>query len=523
MEQTKLHKIQLYQFKDFDFDAFYGRYINEITPHEVIDEDTLSVFRPAKTKMTKRKEGARDPIIIENKCRYLQDLVIRSGNRKDDDRTFSLNAEILKSIIGKEYQTMLQVLVGMGYVELGDSKKGEGEHYYYKSKEYSTLYTLNDEKDVYLTPPFTNLKIQEYKEKAIEELKRWHDTYTKRPIIDLYGEEFYNSYLKSLNKIKIVDEQGLKDYIQRRIIEVKEERIKKGKKESNQASLFYDYLFRELKAPHKTIYRIDDSHRLYHVLTNTKTDLKQFLNIELSLDCRNSHPFLFNYFIYNKLNIPFYKFYNISYFIRNIEDFNFYSSSFISFHNVGKNLRKILNDNNIEIEEVAKMADDEIEYLYKTSKGLFWDEINEKHPDMDRKTIKETLFGAVFYTKNPSNHKRNEWAKDFREHYPSVYKKISWWKSVKNREGVIDFMDAHHWATDRGSKSLSIAMMSLEAEIFTTILKRLYSKRWNALHIHDCIIIPKTNNKNQPTKDEILAIMEDVYRSYGLAPTFVCK
>ena len=523
MEQTKLHKIQIYQFKDFDFDAFYEQYINEITPHEVIDPDTLSVFRPAKTMMTIAKSGAKDKTIIENKCRYLQDLVIRSGNRKDDDRTFSLNAEILKSIIGKEYKTMLELLVKMGYIELGDSKGGEGEHFYHKKGEYSTLYTLNDEKDVYLTPPFINLKIQEYKEKAIEELERWHDTYTKQPIIDLYGEDFYTSYLKSLNKIKIVDEQGLKDYIQQRIVEVKEKRIAEGKKESNQASLFYDYLYRELKTTHKTIYRIDDSHRIYHVLTNTKNEAKHYLNIDMSFDCRNSHPLLFNYFIFNKLNISLYKSYNISLYLKSIDILFPFSSSNTSFHNVGQYLRKLLNDNNIENEEIAKMKDDELEYIYKTTKGMFWDEINEKHPDMDRKDIKETLFGAVFYTKNPSNHKRDERAKDFKKQYPSVYEKISSWKSVKNRDEVVGFMDAHHWATDKGSKSLSIAMMSLEAEIFTTILKRLYSKRWNAIHIHDCIVIPKTSNKNQPTKEEVLAIMENVYRSYGLAPTFACK
>ena len=518
MEQTKIHKIQLYQFKDFDMDKFIENYLHEVNEHEEVVG--LSVWDGVKTKMTKRKEGVRDPIIIGYKCSYLQDAIIRSANRKYENKTFSLNAEILKLIVGKEYKTLLQVFVDMGYMAIGDNKGGEGEYYYYKKGEHSTLYTLNEDKEVYLTPPFTNLAIQEYKEKATEIFQRYYETYTKPEIIRLYGEDFLKCYLKSLNKIKIIDEQGLKGYINRRLIEIKAERKAEDKEESNQAHLFYDFLYRELKTTHKTIYRIDDSRRFYHVLTNTKRDIKQFLNIELSLDCKNSHPLLFNYFIYNKLNIPSFKFYNICYFIRNIENIRLYTFPTISFHNVGQYLRKLLIDNNIEIIEVAKMADDELAYLYKTSKGLFWDEINEKHPDMDRKTIKETLFGAVFYTKNPSNHKRNEWAKDFKKQYPSVYDKISSWKSVKNRSEVVDYMKAHNWSTDKGSASLSIAMMSLEAEIFTTILKRLYSRRWNALHIHDCIIIPKTKNKNQPTKEEIIKIMEDIYRSYGLSPTF---
>ena len=32
-----LHKIQLYQFKDFDMTDFIERYIHHVNPHEVID------------------------------------------------------------------------------------------------------------------------------------------------------------------------------------------------------------------------------------------------------------------------------------------------------------------------------------------------------------------------------------------------------------------------------------------------------------------------------------------------------
>ena len=62
-----LHKIQLYQFKDFDMTDFRNRYLHHVNPHEVIDPTTLSVFRPAKTMLTKGKEGARSESIIENK------------------------------------------------------------------------------------------------------------------------------------------------------------------------------------------------------------------------------------------------------------------------------------------------------------------------------------------------------------------------------------------------------------------------------------------------------------------------
>ena len=500
MTQTsKLHKIQIYQFKGFDMDAFVEKYLYSITPHETIDEDTISVFRAAETKMSEAKRGAKSRSVIENKCRYLQDAIIRMANRKQDDRTFSLNAEILKSVIGKEYKTMLEVFIEMGYISMGDGKWGNGKYYYYQRGKYSFLYTLNDV-EVYLTEPFTNLKIQEYKEKTIEKVKEQFELYTKPEIIRQFGESFLKSYLTSLNKIKIEDEQGLKEY------------IKTKTADNPNSNPYYKYVSVELKNKNKSIYRIDDSHRIYHILTNLDRNIKQYLNIDLSIDCKNSHPLLFNYFIFNKLNISFYQSFSISSFIHSIDN--------SSFHNDGKNLRNLLISNNIEIEQVAKMQDDELEYIYKTSKGLLWDEICEAHPELERKEVKVAMFQAVFYSHSPIADRWNDYAKEFKSHYPSVYKLIGDWKRKKTSEAVKNYMAEHNLPIDKGSASLSVAMMALEADIFTTILKRLYSKRWNALHIHDCIIIPKTTNKNQPTRDEVVEIMRDVYRSFGLAPTF---
>ena len=500
MKQTsKLHKIQIYQFKGFDMDAFVEKYLYSITPHETIDEETISVFRAAKTKMSEAKRGAKSRSVIENKCQYLQDAIIRMANRKQDDKTFSLNADILKSVIGNEYKTMLDVFVEMKYISIGDGKWGEGKRYYYQQGKYSMLYTLNDV-EVYLTEPFINLKIQEYKEKTIEKVKEQFELYTKPEIIRQFGESFLKSYLTSLNKIKIEDEQGLKEYIRTKTAD------------NPNSNPYYRYVSIELKNRNKSIYRIDDSHRIYHILTNLDRNIKQYLNIDLSIDCKNSHPLLFNYFIFNKLNISFYQSFTISSFIHSIDN--------SSFHNDGKNLRNLLISNNIEIEQVAKMKDDELEYIYKTSKGLLWDEICEAHPELDRKEVKVAMFQAVFYSHSPIADRWNDYAKEFKSRYPSVYKLIGDWKRKKTSEAVKNYMAEHQLPIDKGSASLSVAMMALEADIFTTILKRLYSKRWNALHIHDCIIIPKTTNKNQPTRDDVVEIMRNVYRSFGLAPTF---
>lgn len=62
--------------------------------------------------------------------------------------------------------------------------------------------------------------------------------------------------------------------------------------------------------------------------------------------------------------------------------------------------------------------------------------------------------------------------------------------------------------------------MALESDIFTSILKRLFAKRWHAAHIHDCIVIPKDGSKNHPTIEEVKDVMIEVYQSFGLSPTF---
>ena len=80
-------------------------------------------------------------------------------------------------------------------------------------------------------------------------------------------------------------------------------------------------------------------------------------------------------------------------------------------------------------------------------------------------------------------------------------------------------MEGRGLKVDKPTTSLSVAMMDLEAQIFTRVLKRLYAKRWNAVHIHDCIVIPKDGNLNHPSIDQVRTIMEDVFKEFGLSPT----
>ena len=191
---------------------FTDRYLRKVNPHEEIDPASLSVYTPPKSKLTKKREGARSESIIENKCRYLQDAIIRRAFRKKDSLTFSMNANILKAVIRNDYKPLLEVLTEMGYIEIGDGKGGTENHRYYQYGSYSYLYTLKYT-DVYLTEPFLNQAIQAYKEKTIQEIRDLNDKYTYRPIQDKHGESFLKKYMTSLRLIKIEDEEGMINHI----------------------------------------------------------------------------------------------------------------------------------------------------------------------------------------------------------------------------------------------------------------------------------------------------------------------
>lgn len=518
---SPLHKLHLFQFKKLDMGEFVGEYTNIITPHEAIDENTLSVYTPAKTKQTNRKRGTIKPEIVECKCRYLQDAIIRRAFAQDNTLSFSLSSEVFKAVIGAEYKTMLEVLTNMGYIALGDGSGGADKHWYYMPSSYSTYYTLIDT-DIEETI-IVNQRIQKYKEETSKQVEKLISTNANGYVEDA----FLNQYVKSLNYIRIADYDGLRSFIKTQV------------QDNPNASIYYDFVFKELENKNKRITRIDRSHRFYHILTNVKREVKKYLTIDFMLDCRNSHPMLFNHFIFEHHNISRACAYRICSFLK--FQFNLLNNNILNnntnipvisgikgtislnhIHNVAQNFYNSLEYNVLEKSDFAKLKEDEVQYIYDTCNGVLWDNICNQHPDMDRGAVKESMFGAVFYAKTSVPDRYYDFAKEFKQQYPTVFDLISSWKADKSQEWVKQYMSTHALPYQEKA-SLSVAMMALEADIFTTILKRLYSKRWNSVHVHDCIVIPQDNNKNHPTKDQVLLIMEDVFKQYGLAPTFSCE
>ena len=503
--------VHLYLFKGFDMDRFRTLYLAEISAHkEVVN---INMFTGEEIcKDVKEKSGVKNPQRIADKCKFLQDTIIRRANAKQDNKSFTLSSTILSKTMGEEYKSMLKILIEMGYIEMGDGQGGAGEHWYYEWGAHSHLYTMKDVEVYSLYEQ--NATIRKYKDSTIERIKDYKLNHIYPYIDEKYGESFRERYITSLNYFFIQDKEGFEAYL----------RDNGYDKEESSAYVYFQDVKFKLEQKEKDIYKVDSNGRMYHVLTNLSRDVKKYLNIDFSLDCKNSHPILFNYFIYLYHSISIKSSYNISTFLysnidRNKVSFTFSKSSSKLIHNVSDYLRNELINNNIEIKSVAKLKDDELVYIYLTSIGRLWDDVRESHPEYTRQEIKTLFFEQVLYSRSKTFYHK-PFASEFAKMFPNVYELICRWKKPTENQDIEAYMKEQHLYAKKDYASLSIAMMNLEAQIFTTILKRMYAKRWNAVHIHDCIVVPITGNKNQPTEEPVREIMADVYKDFGLRPTF---
>lgn len=521
------NSIDLYQIAGFDMEYYIRLYRERISEKDIckreaiiptadfylkIGEITQEEYELRKEKEhciekgeivhIEQKRGVykSDEKIIA-KCQYFQDAIIRRAYSKKGTMSFSLSSKLLKTVIGHEYKRVLETFIEMGYLRMGsdfltDEVKKER---YYTIGEHSTMYTLVCNNIVKVTS--TSRAVIKYKEKTKEEYEKLKSM-ADAEVDARYGKSFREHYILSLRKIRIEDEKGLYTYIDNQV------------SSDHNKYYYYRFVVEALKDNEKSINRIDNSGRIYHCLTNLERELKQFLNIDYMLDCKNSHPLLFCYFIFQHYNIPVDSAYKIMDRIKVSFPYN------TLIHNVGEKLRKTLSFNNIEITHLARLQDDELEYIYLTSTGQLWDTITARHPDKDRNEIKVQMFQEVFYSNTPIAYHWKEYAIEFKKQFPSVYRQIGLWKKRPLSKEIKEYLSDRGLNVAKPTASLSAAMMNLEAQIFTTILKRLYAKRWNAIHIHDCIVIPKDGNSNHPTREQVEVIMADVYRSFGLCPTF---
>ena len=498
---------KIYTIEGIDFDAVIAKYRQLCEEGEKeIDANSISVYgnvEPKYTQVRKPRKPLNDDTRILNKAIYLVHTIAyrQATNREENVEGASIQYAILQRTIGEDVYELLRSLQQLGYIEI-DGKYIVGT----SSKHYKVL-------DNITTTHCSNHTIKKYINKTKELLK---DAVLKRMTTPEfraeYGDFFAETYIKNLNKFKIKDENGFNKYINEQI-------AIQPTKES-----YYNFIKESFKNDFK-IFSIDYNNRIYHILTSLERELKQFINIRFSLDCKNSHPLLFNYFIFNAKGISIELSYLISSILFNI-DYSFIYSISNNHYDIEK-LCNILINNNIEKSIIAKFTPDELLYIYKTTKGLFWDGILTEHQGegYDRAEIKQKMFAEVFYSKTPKIAWK-EFAKEFKAQYPNVYGLIERWKEPLKHDDLKNcllarnkavLLDGNAYTKDQET-ALPNVMMDLESEIFREVLKSLYRKRIPAVHIHDAVVIPDT--RAQVDVEKVESVMRDVYMKFGLHPTF---
>ena len=242
-----MNTISLYQFKNFDFDAFLKKYMYEISEHTVTHLTEYARWQIQKGKIApdmvfevddgtfsqvtyKAKKGVKDRTKIKWKVQYLQDVIIRRASSKKHG-AFSLNSQILKAVLGDEYKVMLDILRDMEYLILGDGENGQAvkKYYYYSWGDYSTIYSIPENREVE-TVEITNITIEGYLEKTSELIAQMRIKQIYPEIDKRYGKDFRETYEKSLCCIKIEKPEELENYIPIAIQLFKEKEEEENKK-----------------------------------------------------------------------------------------------------------------------------------------------------------------------------------------------------------------------------------------------------------------------------------------------------
>ena len=411
------------------------------------------------------KEGKRPPrkAILIHKYKFLiHDIIMRC--RASKENSIQLNYARYVSVLGKAYGDMLYTLNDLELIHLSNT---------YTMGKSSRHISLNDWNIGFVEDG--NIQVIEYADRLrqtyIESMKKYTSEGDNSTFIKRYNE--------CLSKLELVNKTEALEYIE-------------GRKTSFNNEHSYNYYKSRIEDFNKgdlMVSSIDSNGRIYHYLTNLPKSLKKYFNIRWQLDIANSHPLLFSYFLIKEYNI-------------NNDIISFFNSlqykDIIEYHNKGKQLRKLLKNNNIEVQDAKILPNDVLQYIFVTMKGKLWDNFAELF-NIDRNLVKSTMFHEVYYSYSTTTRNR-EHAKPFAQIYPNV------WHIIRKMK-------------KESMKGLANRIMSFESQIMSSILKRCYEKDWCVVSIHDAVIVLDVVENEQLDIDELKGIMSQEYARCGLYPT----
>ena len=473
-----------------------------------------------------RYETAKSDIIA------VVDILYRCHlNNGNDNGYFTISSKYLK-MASNNYAYIIHTLFKMLIINVSPNYTEEGQY-------DRTLYLIRDESLFHLRATTT---LNKTATKGIQRIDEYSDKKHEEEIqnaIKATSPQFVERYNKALSKLTINKDEASSyvksTYSIETSIQKKNKRLYTIQKICNK-----DYK--------KGIRAIDDNGRIYHIGTELQKDLKRYTNIEFSIDCKNSHPFLFSYVLFKyitqgKIRIDE-RF--------NDEIFHFVLFSFMNFIKENKGiynhymfsdfLGKTLKTKKLAKSELAKIEKilqvlknvqpDVWQYIYDVAEGKIWDMFVDAFNE-DRTTVKQSVFGSVMYSyvskrKKKFDGDREKWVNMFKSLYPSVFQSINEIKQSLHEQckekGMVRLLKHPYEVeinnhiisfTQKDEVLLPMLLMKLESKIFINILTKLFNKRITCFGIHDAVAVIKS----KLTENEIKAIMMKEYSVYGLIPT----
>ncbi|MEI7484588.1 MAG: hypothetical protein WCK13_07730 [Ignavibacteriota bacterium] len=420
---------------------------------------------------------------------------------KNNDSDFiPINAEILKSIIGRYNDTIislkkLNIIERDNHYIPGVTSRGYRFSKYFKFK-------VDYIKDVHILTKIKKWKKNyEPKEAHLKFLKRnlYNVSVNMNTAMQIINEIDYNSILKSKQNRK---------------------RTKSGKKKiySSKEELMQDYYISIKLLSDKDFRFVEDktSGRIHSNISSLKRELRKSIHFKgkplYELDCANSQNFLFNAFIKRFFEensaAKIFGFLNPDSFVFSTPDSYFNDTineiKYIQ-HNINhilpypeRYLNKSLNNNDLDKNIYLNYLRDILLYIHLTCKGKYWKFLMEKDNfDGDKGEYKKLSFGKVFFCRIHKNYKYAE-RKTFETHFKNVAKIIDYYKSE-------DY------------KSLSINMQKEEVDIVIhKIVKRIYNE-------HPKMFILTNHDAIYCTKEHIEYVMnvmlDEYFKKYNFTPT----
>lgn len=299
---------KIYTIEGIDFDAVITKYRELCEQGErEIDPMSISVYgnvEPIYIQIREPRKPLMDDTRIKRKAIYLVHTIAyrQATNRDNSPDGATIWTKILQGVIYEDYYELVKALEQLGYIKVSPYIIGKSSRHYKIFGSITTIECSDKTISGYINKAKKLLKEAVLKRMATPEFKA------------LYGDTFAETYIKNLNRFNINNEKGFNKYANEQI-------ALQPTKES-----YYNFIKESFKSDLK-IYSIDGNNRIYHLLTSLERELKQFINIRFSLDCKNSHPLLFNYFIFNSKGISIELSYLISYILFNIDYSFIYSIS----------------------------------------------------------------------------------------------------------------------------------------------------------------------------------------------------